>query len=159
MVFPTNLCTASSGRRFLILHTYTATYVYTQLQTYLHRCMHTSTASGAWTCIYINMNIGIQVCTLVRGITRDLLAAWDVILGHVATQFEPRLSGPCERVNPGSTWFWCACESESFTYTCMAIQTTLKPMLVSDGHSENCHMTTVVMLPLPFPVKGTMPIQ
>ena len=26
------------------------------------------------------------------------------------TWVEPGLSGPCERVNPGSTWFWCACE-------------------------------------------------
>ena len=37
---------------------------------------------------------------------------------------------------------------------CMAFQTTLKLMLVSDGHSENCYMTKVVMLSLPFPVNA-----
>ena len=40
MVF-TNLCTACSDTHSLILHIYTATYVHTQPQTYLHNFVHT----------------------------------------------------------------------------------------------------------------------
>ena len=50
----------------------------------------------------------------------------------------------------------------SSAYTCMAFHTTLQLMLVSDGHSESDYKLSYdqsVMLSIPFPVKGTMPIQ
>ena len=59
-------------------------YVHTQLQTYLYRCMHASTAvvhEHAYSLTF--MNVGIQVCTLVHENIQNLLVAWDVILGHV----------------------------------------------------------------------------
>ena len=114
-----NLCTACSGTHSLIPHTYTATYTLTQLHTYMPAQVYAYKYRmqccvsihiqyvGTWMYIYTYMNVCtvcIRVCTLDHGIIRNLLVAWDVILGHVG-----------------------GFVSESTVYTCMAFQTSLKP--------------------------------
>ena len=136
MAFPTNLCTASSVGIFDTTHLHSHVCIHStadipvQVYTYKYR-------SGAWTCIFINSMYtslytgpwkhteptGSLRCdtrssqyTVKRGAAphpwrntaaesnkRDTII-WDVILSHVG-----------------------GLVSESFAYTCMAFQTTLKP--------------------------------